>query len=407
MNVRSPGKTIAERIYWIDYLRSLNIIATVVFHSLLAYSPYLKNFDESIKSSFPMLDPNTSLRSADLMLLLRPLFSMPLMFYLSGIFVWSGIQKRGSIGYLKNRFKRLIIPLILATILVMPLTFAPLELMIHGDYYPASIKQLSSILLPNDYKLAHLWFLWVLFLFDCIATGVRMLCGSWLEEQWKTISNPIFYGVLATILSITYMLMANIGGKFGWLTIIGLLDVPASRIGLYLIYFSTGVLMGSLAIHNDAVKDNIFSVTGTSKNYISVGICAIATGLVLVYAQTNIDQVINFIGAKTTIMIINGLYSISGLVMVMALILLAKKHLNQRSEWLDLLNKDAYGIYIIHYMFVAWLQFLLIDKNLPGEYKPIITALISIPLSWLIANGSRKIAKYWSSNERAQNTTKI
>ena len=93
--------------------------------------------------------------------------------------------------------------------------------------------------------------------------------------------------------------------------------------------------------------------------------------------------------------------------MVMALILLAKKHLNQRSEWLDLLNKDAYGIYIIHYMFVAWLQFLLIDKNLPGEYKPIITALISIPLSWLIANGSRKIAKYWSSNESAQNTTKI
>ena len=95
MRASTAEPTVPQRVYWIDYLRSLNIIATVIFHSFLAYSPYLQNLDNSFKASFPMLDPNISLRVADLLLLLRPLFSMPLMFYLSGLFVWRGLIKNG------------------------------------------------------------------------------------------------------------------------------------------------------------------------------------------------------------------------------------------------------------------------------------------------------------------------
>jgi surface polysaccharide O-acyltransferase-like enzyme len=101
MSAGTVETTASQRVYWIDYLRSLNIIATVIFHSFLAYSSYLKNLDKSFIASFPMLDPNTSLRVADLLLLLRPLFSMPLMFYLSGLFVWRGIKKRGEIANMR------------------------------------------------------------------------------------------------------------------------------------------------------------------------------------------------------------------------------------------------------------------------------------------------------------------
>lgn len=394
MNASTVETTVSRRFYWIDYLRSLNIIATVIFHSFLAYSAYLKNLDKSFIASYPMLDPNTSLRVADLLLLLRPLFSMPLMFYLSGLFVWHGIKKRGSIGYLRYRFIRLIIPLIIATLLIMPLTFAPMAIILKNAMFPTSVNQIFQILLPSDYHLAHLWFLWVLFAFDCIAIVMYKLWSIKLEHKWMCITSQNIYATLTISVAITYLLMADIAGNSGWLNIAGPLDIPASRIGLYLIYFFLGVLMGSQALSDDVKKYNIFCITASSKPSIPIGLIAIITTCFFAYAQIKVHTISNLVGTQITMIMINSLYSISGMLLVMSAILTAKKHLTQKSRWLDILNKDAYGIYIIHFLFVAWFQYLLIDIAIPGEYKPVITTFFSIPLSWLISDGIRKIVNY-------------
>ena len=188
--------------------------------------------------------------------------------------------------------------------------------------------------------------------------------------------------------------MADIGGIGGWLNIIGPLVIPASRIGLYLIYFLTGVIMGSLTLCNETIKNNIFCITASNKPSIRVGFRTIVSTVLFVYAQINKYKFSNIIGPKLTAILINSLDSISGLLLVMSFILIAKRYLTLKRGWLDMLNNDAYGIYIIHYVFVAWVQYLLIDRNLPGEYKPIITALLSIPLSWILANRLRKFAHH-------------
>lgn len=394
MSASKVGTTVSQRVYWIDYLRSLNIIGTVIFHSFLAYSHYLKTLDKTFIASFPMLDPNTSLKVADILLLLRPLFSMPLMFYLSGLFVWRGINKRGSIGYLRHRFIRLIMPLIIATILVMPMTFAPMAIKLNDGILPTSASQIFSILMPDDYQLAHLWFLWVLFAFDCIAIAMHQFWNKKLEVVWMNMNNQAIYIILTIAVVVTYQLMADIGGKSGWLTIAGPLSIPASRIGLYLIYFFLGVLMGSQALSDDVKSYNVFCFTASNKPSIPIGICAIVTTCCLAYAQINVHQFSDLVDTRITDIFINGLYSISGMLLVMSAILIAKNHLAQESRWLDILNKDAYGIYIIHYLFVAWFQYLLIDFAIPGEYKPLITTFLSIPLSWLISDGVRKILNY-------------
>ena len=67
-------------------------------------------------------------------------------------------------------------------------------------------------------------------------------------------TNQTIYAILAILIVITYLLMADIGGIMGWLNIAGPLYIPASRIGLYLFFFSLGVLMGSQVISDDAKK---------------------------------------------------------------------------------------------------------------------------------------------------------
>lgn len=388
-------------------MRSLNIIATVIFHSFLAYSSYLKNLDKSFIASFPMLDPNTSLRVADLLLLLRPLFSMPLMFYLSGLFVLRGIKKRGSIGYLQYRFVRLIVPLIIATIFIMPLTFAPLAISLNNDILPNSASQTFAILLPNDYQLAHLWFLWVLFAFDCIAIAMHLLSNTKIEVILMKMTNKTIYAILTITVIITYQFMADIGGESGWSTIAGPLKIPASVIGLYLIYFFLGVIMGSQALNDDAKTFNIFSITVSNKPTLPIGLSAIITSSCLVYAQFNIHQISDLFGTNVTSSLIHGLYSISGVLLVIYVISLAKKHLTQQTKWLNSLNKDAYGIYIIHFLFVAWIQYLLIHIDIPGLYKPILTTIFSIPLSWLFSDIIRKAINYLYYRKKMQPDSRI
>ena len=153
--------------------------------------------------------------------------------------------------------------------------------------------------------------------------------------------------------------------------------------------------MGSQVISDDAKTYNVFCFTASYKPSIPIGLIAILTTCCFAYAQINSHQITDFIGTRLTNILINGLFSISGMLLVMSVILIAKNYLARESRWLDMLNKDAYGIFIIHYLFVAWFQYLLINVTIPGGYKPLITTLLSIPLSWLISDGTRKIFNYF------------
>jgi peptidoglycan/LPS O-acetylase OafA/YrhL len=276
----------------------------------------------------------------------------------------------------------------------MPLTFAPMAINLNDGIIPTSARQILQILLPANNQLAHLWFLWVLFAFDCIAIVMHQLWNKKLELKWMNMTNPTIYAMLTIAVLITYQLMANIGGKSGWLTIAGPLSIPASKIGLDLIYFFLGVIMGSRALSEDAKIHNTFCITSSNKPSIPLGLSAILMSSCLVYIQINLHQVSGLVGIKITSILINSLYPISGMLLVISAILIAKKHLNQQANWLDGLNKDSYGIYIIHFLFVAWIQYLLIDITIPGLYKPIITAILSIALSWLISDVIRKFVNY-------------
>jgi surface polysaccharide O-acyltransferase-like enzyme len=55
------------------------------------------------------------------------------------------------------------------------------------------------------------------------------------------------------------------------------------------------------------------------------------------------------------------------------------------------LAANAYGIYLIHWVFVLWLQYLLISVALPAVPKFFLTLIGSLALSWAITALLRKI----------------
>jgi hypothetical protein len=55
------------------------------------------------------------------------------------------------------------------------------------------------------------------------------------------------------------------------------------------------------------------------------------------------------------------------------------------------LSANAYGIYLIHYVFVLWIQYLLLPASLPAVLKFTLTFIGALALSWIITALIRKI----------------
>jgi len=55
------------------------------------------------------------------------------------------------------------------------------------------------------------------------------------------------------------------------------------------------------------------------------------------------------------------------------------------------LSANAYGIYLVHYIFVLWCQYLLLDVDLPAVIKFLITFIVAVTLSWTLTCTLRKI----------------
>ena len=61
-------------------------------------------------------------------------FFMSLMFFLSGLFVWSSLQRKGNARFIRDRMRRLGIPFLFAAAIIAPLAYYPPYLLTTGAH---------------------------------------------------------------------------------------------------------------------------------------------------------------------------------------------------------------------------------------------------------------------------------
>jgi surface polysaccharide O-acyltransferase-like enzyme len=82
----------------------------------------------------------------------------------------------------------------------------------------------------------------------------------------------------------------------------------------------------------------------------------------------------------------------------MAVLALALHFSARRRRILDSLSENAYGMYLVHYVFVVWLQYAMLSVQAPAIIKAAIVFAGTLLLSWgtiaalrSIPLGSRRI----------------
>jgi len=108
---RAPRESSARKMA-IDYLRTFIIVLVLVHHSFPAYVRFGQfNRVHYLWSTAPIVDAQRWV-GFDLIVVCNDIFFMSLMFFVSGLFVWPSLRRKGTGAFPRDRLLRLSLPFV-------------------------------------------------------------------------------------------------------------------------------------------------------------------------------------------------------------------------------------------------------------------------------------------------------
>lgn len=185
-----------DRLHYMDHLRALAMLAGVLFHAALAYSPLMSGF-------FPTADRQNSVW-VDVVVWGLHLVRMPLFFLVAGFFAAWTLARRGGVELARQRVRRILVPFLLAWPLVWLSLSASTGWAVANVQHPSAFLNLvrewmqSPGLPAPPPGTAHLWFLYYLLLFAVLQWVAHTLelgrLGRWLIDRrpaWWLLGLPL------------------------------------------------------------------------------------------------------------------------------------------------------------------------------------------------------------------------
>jgi surface polysaccharide O-acyltransferase-like enzyme len=378
------AKSAPVRIAALDRARTFVTLSVLLHHSVLNYT------------WFGHGDPMRWL-GFDLVVLFNDSFFMAFMFLISGLFVRDSLARKGSAIFLRDRAWRLGVPYLVSVFVLMPIAYYPTFLRYHwpGTTDFSFLHFWWHTITVGPWPSGPAWFLWVLLAFDAIAAAVWSFAPRLIGALGQLIvavrNRPMtaFSGFLVVSIA-TYLPMHLAFGDISWLEL-GRFPLPiqTSRILLYAAYFLVGVGIGAVDLRTGILADN-GELARRWPVWLGLALVFYVAILVVVYAHHN--WVADFDSPPLIWKLAYGL-AFASYSAAMAFTVSALFVRFSASRWglLDALQPSAYGIYLVHYVFILWLQYVLFDLSLPafGKFAIVFTGTLS--LSWAVTVMLRRI----------------
>lgn len=363
------------------YLRAFLVALVVAHHAVLAYHPYAPPPSSLVAQprlweAFPVVDTHRSTVFA-LFVGFNDTFFMSLMFFLSGLFVWNSLQRKGAAVFMRDRLLRLGLPFLVAAALLAPIAYYPAYLQASANPSLSDFwRQWRSL---GNWPAGPAWFLWVLLTFDCVAAGLFAVSLRWAEVINKRLSavfrSPLaLFGLIVAGSAAVYLPMALKFTSLYW-TAVGPFAFQTSRVFHYAFYFLTGILVGIRPENTSLVPGGALARRWPVWVFSSLFAFAAAVVIVvLAVSNPTMRQCWELLGGC--------IFVISCAASSFAFLSLFLRFAVARKKALDSLSSNSYGIYLFHYIFVNWAQLVLLKAALPALAKGGLVFLCALMLSW-------------------------
>jgi hypothetical protein len=382
--VPTDGKAVEKSSLALSNMRALVILTVLAFHSVLAYlgslGPAPFPFDQSSFKwrAFPIVDSHRWF-GFDIFCAWQDVYLMSLMFFLSAVFTWPSLSRKGSWKFLGDRFLRLGVPYAFALAVIMPIALYPVYRVTAADpsLYGYGQHLLALPFWPNG----PMWFLWQLLAWTIVAAGLHRFAPHWVAFLGRCSSSAnihpgrYFIG-LATASAIAYVPLALIFTPMTWSNH-GPFAIQLSRPLHYAVYYFAGLGVGAFGFERGLLAPDGKLARGWAA-WLALALTFLMLWMGLT-ALSMIDAISSPLGLRIAVDISFVLACASGGFFVMAACL---RFGARRSRILDNLSSKSFGMYLFHYVFVVWLQYALLGVALFAIGKAMIVFGGTLLLAW-------------------------
>ena len=367
-------------------LRAVVIVIVLAFHASLAYvqsAPAPQRFDQPpfTWEAFPIVDAHRWL-GFDIFCAWQDVSLMALMFFLSGLFVGPSLVRKGAATYTIDRLKRIGVPFVFAFIVLSPLALYPAYAARTPD--PSLAGYVTAFFSLPYWPAGPQWFLWQLMAVNAIAALLYALSRDVVRDfrrlgAWAGEHSVLYYILLSAICVAGYAPLAVAYSPFTWGEF-GPFSLQFCRPLLYIAVFFAGFSLGSLGLDRGLLAtDGPLARNWRAWTVLAVVTFCIWAGLTgLTFPNWDAASFAARLGASLA-------YApaciAGGMFMLAVFLRFSRAH----SRVLDSLSTNAYGIYLVHYVFIVWLQYVLLPASLPPVVKAAIVFAGTFVLSWPVS----------------------
>jgi glucan biosynthesis protein C len=375
----------------LDNLRAVVVLLVLSFHSALAYLAFLPPrpypFDAApyYWAAIPVVDPQRWL-GFDIFCAWQDVFLMTLFFCLSGLFVWPSLARRGPGRFLRERALRLGVPFAVVVAFLMPVAAYPSYLQSAAD--PSFTGFWGHFSRLPFWPSGPMWFLWLLLAGDAAAAGLyRLMPGSSARLAAALSRQGAAAARLCGLLfaaALAYVPLALLFTPMRW-AMLGPFSLQLSRPIYYAVWFFAGIGFGA-----GGVERELFAAEGPLVRRWPWWLAAAAATMGLWMGMT--DLTMRLAGkAPLALQAADDLsFVLASFANVFCVLGLALRFARGRWHLFDSLKANAYGMYLVHYPFVVWLQYGLLAVALPAIAKAGCVFTGVVLLSWGTAAALRR-----------------
>jgi len=366
------------RNFTIDRARTFLTLVVLLHHAVIPYT------------HFGHTDPKSWI-GFDMVVLATDSFFMAMFFFLSGLFVWPGLGHKAPQIFLGDRLLRLGLPFAIAAFTVIPVAYYALELRHHPGTGFADFwwKMVTSGPWPSG----PIWFVWVLLAFDLTASLLYRVSSHLVDPinrlSLRGFDQPaVFFVALLAASVVAYISALLYFGPNRWFEW-GPFDVQASRVLLYAAYFFIGAGIGAANFQSGVLSAD-GRLAKSTWGWIATTLVPYCGLWVMIYIKREILG--NPPVQPQWYLAIYGFFFVAFSAAILFAILAYFLHYKQ-SGWsvLDPMQGDAYGMFLVHYPIVLWLQYWLFDYDLPAIVKVAIGFVLTVAFSWALTRALRQI----------------
>src|SRR5207302_1658754 len=351
---RMPTRSQPRASLAIDNLRAVVILLVLAFHSVLAYlsflpaAPFAFDSPPFLWRSFPIVD-TVRWFGFDLFCAWLDVFLMSFFFLLSGLFVWPSLERKGARTFFADRLLRIGLPFAAIVLVLMPAAHYPTYLQSATE--PGFAAFWRHWLALSFWPVGPMWFLWHLLLWDIAAAALYPLLARRRDTVLRLSAfarrHPSrFLAGMVLASAIAYLALALFLGPSAWLHR-GPFSLQLSRSLHYALYFFAGVAVGACGIERGLLAGD-----GPLVRHWAGWLAAAIGSFVLWLAA--MSQIVADPTAAPLLW-----QAAAALSFVLACFAscfftsaAALRFAQYRVRLVDSLKDNAYGMYLIHYLFI-------------------------------------------------------